>query len=197
MTKPHTFPFLTHVDRDIHTRPSVQERVLNEAIVRADISAGFEEYLEIFDTFYAEDVEVSSGIGQEAIRGKTSVRSLLLNFLIPLHIMAEIGGLSTSLRTAAIASDLTDETHSEWTFELVAPSGRTCTLTWRTFRKWSGAQVLYEHHYDHQQIGGPLTYDDLSLDGANLGDSFPKAVAIRVVNRFVERKAGASCRTNN
>ena len=78
MTKPHTFSFLTRVDRDLQTRPSVQERVLNEAIVRADISAGFEEYLEIFDTFYAEDVEVSSGIGQEAIRGKTSVRSLLI-----------------------------------------------------------------------------------------------------------------------
>jgi hypothetical protein len=23
---------------------------------------------------------------------------------------------------------------------------------------------VYEHHYDHQQIGGPLTPDDLNLD---------------------------------
>lgn len=174
MTKPYTFSFPSHIDPDARTRSSVQERVLNEAIVRADIATGFEEYLEIFDKFYAEDIEASSGSGQEPIRGKTRVHSLLLNFLIPLHIMAEVGGLSISIRNTAIPGDLADETHSEWTLELVAPSGKTCTLAWRTLRKWSGAHVLYEHHYEHQQVGGPLTFDDLSFDGANSGDSLPK-----------------------
>jgi hypothetical protein len=178
MTKSHTFPVPGQIDRDPHTKLSVQERILNEAIVRADISAGFEEYLEIFDVFYAEDVEVSGGIGQKPIGGKTSVRSILLNFLIPLHIMAEIGGLSISLRHTAIPRDLADETHSEWTLELAAPSGKTCTLTWRTFRKWSGTQVVCEHHYEHQQVGGPLTFEDLSLAAANLGDAYPKPSAL-------------------
>jgi len=163
----------SHIDPDARTRSSVQEGVLNEAIVRADIAAGFEEYLEIFDKFYAKDVEASSGSGQEPIRGKTRVRSVLLNFLIPLHIMAEVG-LSISIRNTAIRGDLADETHSEWVLELVAPSGKTCTLAWRTFRKWSGTHVLYEHYYEHQQVGGPLTFDDLSFDGTNSRDSRPR-----------------------
>jgi hypothetical protein len=174
MTKPHAFSFPESIDHDVHTRPWVQERVLNESIVRADISSGFEEYLEIFDKFYTEDVEVSSGPEQKPLRGKASVRSLLLNFLIPLHIMAEIGGLAVSIQNKAIPADLADETHSEWTLELLAQSGQTCTLTWRVFRKWSGALVAYEHHYDHQQIGGPLTYNDLSFDVVNSDGSSPK-----------------------
>jgi hypothetical protein len=32
----------------------------------------------------------------------------------------------------------------------------------------AGSLVVYEHHYDEQQNGGPLTSDDLSFDTANL-----------------------------
>ena len=32
----------------------------------------------------------------------------------------------------------------------------------------NGSRVVYEHHYDEQQNGGPLTSDDLSFDTANL-----------------------------
>ena len=95
-----------------------EEEVLNASIVRPDISRSFEEYLEIFEAFYAEDIEVSSGTGAEPIRGKARVRSLLLNFLIPLHIMAEVGGLSVSIRNTVIPGDVTDETHTEWTLDL-------------------------------------------------------------------------------
>ena len=55
------------------------------AIVQAEISQSFEEYLEIFDAFYVDDVEVSSEIEKEPIRGRARVRSLLHNFLVPLH----------------------------------------------------------------------------------------------------------------
>lgn len=102
----------------------------------------------------------------EPARGKTRLRSVLLNFLIPLHVMAEVGGLSVSIREAAISADAADETHSAWTLKLVGTSGMTCTLTWRTLRKWDGAHVVYEHHYDHKQVGGPLTSDDLGFDTA-------------------------------
>ncbi len=155
-----------------------EEEVLNASIVRADISRSFEEYLEIFEAFYAEDIEVSSGTGAEPIRGKARVRSLLLNFLIPLHIMAEVGGLSVSIRNTVIPGDVTDETHTEWTLDLVAASGRTCTLSWRTFRKWNGPYVIYEHHYDHQQTGGPLNSDDLSFDATNVDDWSPKPAKV-------------------
>jgi len=68
------------------------ERLLNEAIIHADISNSFEEYIEIFDTFYADDIEVSSDVTEEPVRGKSRVTSLLFNFLVPLHVMAEVAG---------------------------------------------------------------------------------------------------------
>ena len=98
------------------------------------------------------------------IRGKPIVRALLYNFLVPLHVMAEIGGLQVSIRQTAMPGDVAGETHSEWTLDLVGVSGRTCTLSWRALRKWNGSQVVYEHHYEHRQSGGPLTVSDLSVD---------------------------------
>ena len=72
MSAQHHFAPGEHRDRDLYAR----ERVLNSAIIAADIGQGWEEYLEIFDD----------------------------------------------------------------------------------------SRVVYERYYDHQQNGGPLTGDDLSLN---------------------------------
>ena len=63
-----------HLDYDIYTSSQTRERTLNSAIIRADISESFEEYLEIFDEFYADDIEVSRENGEQPIRGKGRVR---------------------------------------------------------------------------------------------------------------------------
>jgi|SRR5580704_10972852 hypothetical protein len=151
------------LDHDIYTSSQARERSLNAAIIQANISESFEEYVEIFDEFYADEVEVSSETEEEPIRGKARVRSLLAAFLVPLHIMAEIAGLLVSVRQTAIPGDAADETHSVWTLELVGVSGKSCTVSWRALRKWNGSRIVYEYHYDHQQSGGPLTSNDLSL----------------------------------
>jgi hypothetical protein len=168
MTNEHSFVAGDYSDRDLYTSSRTRELALNSAIVQADINKSFEEYLEIFDAFYADDIAVSSETTQEPIRGKDSVRSLLATFLVPLHVMAEVGGLSISIRQTAIPGDISDETHSAWTLKLLGVSGRTCTVTWRALRKWRDSLVVYEHHYDEQQNGGPLTSHDLSFDSANL-----------------------------
>jgi hypothetical protein len=149
---------------DPYAESRTAERTLNAAIVHADISRSYEEYLEIFDAFYAEDIEGSSETVEEPIRGKAGVRSLLFNFLVPLHAMAEVGGVSISIRETAIPGDVIDETHSAWSLEMVGVSGKICTLRWRTFRRWNESRVVLEHHYDHLQSGEPLTHDDLSFD---------------------------------
>ena len=132
------------------------ERALNRAILTAEISRNYKEYLEIFDRFYAEDIEVSSATSTGQIRGKARVSSLLYDFLVPLHMMTEIGGVSISIRQIAMPGDAAGETHSAWTLDLVGASGRSCTLSWRTLRKWKDSLVVSEHHYDQQQNGGPL-----------------------------------------
>jgi len=123
-----------HSGLDSYKTRRIEERILNAAIVQADISRSFEEHLEIFNKFYADDIEVSSDTGKESIRGKQRVRSILLNFLAPLHVFAEIGGVSISIRNTAIPGDAAGETHSAWRLDLVGVSGKTCTLSWRTFR---------------------------------------------------------------
>src|SRR6266850_4877062 len=174
MTKEHSFVAGDYSDRDLYASSRTQERALNSAIVRAEISESFEEYLEIFDAFYADDIEVSSETAEEPIRGKDRVRSLFANFLVPLHVMAEVGGLSISIRNTAIPGDTAGETHSAWTLDLVGVSGKTCTLSWRTFRKWEALRVVREHHYDHRQTGGPLTIDDIRSSAAGPEDgAFP------------------------
>src|SRR5258705_13484727 len=115
MTNQHIFVSTDHCDRDLYTSSQTAEHVLNSAIVRAEISESFEEYLEIFEAFYADDIEVSSETAEEPIRGKDRVRSLLATFLVPLHVMAEVGGLSISIRQTAIPGDVAGETHSAWT----------------------------------------------------------------------------------
>lgn len=153
-----------HFDGNLYANTQLRERVLNAAIAGAEISETFEDYLAIFDAYYADDIEVSSETANEPIRGKDRVRAFLANFLVPLHVMAEIGGLLAFIRQTAIPGDLAAETHSAWTLELIGVSGNTCTLSWRVLRKWRGSLVVCEHHYDYQQNGCPLTSNDLSFD---------------------------------
>jgi hypothetical protein len=154
------------LDRDLYISSQIKERALNAAIVEADIEQGYEKYLAIFDAFYGDEIEVSSETADVPIRGKDRVRSLLGNFLYPVHVMAEVGGLIAKIRVTEIAGDVAGETHSAWTAEFVGVSGKTNTVSWRVSRRWNGSRVVYEYHYDQQQKGGPLTSTDLSFNDA-------------------------------
>ena len=158
-------------DRDLYAR----EKFLNSAIIAVDISSGWEEYLEIFDAFYADHVEASVGTESGAVFGRERIRALLYKFLVPIHVMAEIGGLSVQIRETPIHGDTAGETHSAWSVDLIGVSGRICQISWCTLRRWADSRVVYESHYDHKQIGGPLTIDDLRLSPspASVGDQRP------------------------
>jgi hypothetical protein len=175
MSDQHGFVSADQFHPDPYTQSRTAERTLNAAIVHAEITRSYEEYLDIFDEFYADDMKGSSETMEEPVRGKARVRSLLFSFLLPLHVMAEVGGVSISIRETAIPGDVPDETHSAWTLELVGASGKIRTVSWRTFRKWNASRVVLEHHYDPQQTGEPLTQDDLRFDapGAALGFQRP------------------------
>jgi hypothetical protein len=90
-------------------------------------------------------------------------------------VMAEIGGLTITIRESPIHGDTANETHSAWSLDLIGVSGRTCHVSWSTLRRWADSRVVYEHHYDHQQTGGPLTIDDLRLNPspASVNDQRP------------------------
>src|SRR3984957_21159614 len=149
-------PLIT-VDRfqgDVYSSSQAAERALNGAILRAEIGRGYEEFLEIFEKFYADDVEVGSEESRATIRGKDSVRSLLLNFLAPLHVMAEVAGISVFVQQTAVPRDTANETHSAWRLDIAGASGKRSILKWYAVRRWGGARGGDEHHYAQQQIGG-------------------------------------------
>ena len=163
MSDQYSFVSAGQLHPDPYTQSRTAERTLNAAIVNADITRSYEEYLDILDAFYSDDVEGSSETTEEPIRGKARLRSLVLSFLVPLHAITEVGGVSISVRQTPIPGDVVDETHSAWTLELVGATGKMCTVSWRTFRKWTESRVVLEHHYDYQQNGEPLTQGDLQF----------------------------------
>jgi hypothetical protein len=132
------------------------------------------KYLEVFDAFYADNIEGGSETMEEPIRGKARVRLPVFSFLVRLHAMAEVGGVSISTPETPIPGDVIDETHSEWTLELIGVPGKICTVSRRTLRKCNELRVVMEHHYDQQQSGEPLTHDDLRFDAAEAAIEFQR-----------------------
>jgi len=163
MTRENNLMTVTQSDGNAYKNSQAAELTLNAAILRAEIARSYEVFLEIFDKFYADDVEVSSESSPDTFRGKERVRPFLLNFLMPLHVMAEVAGLSISVQQTEVPRDASNETHSEWKIDFTGVGGRRCTLKWYALRKWTASRVVYEHHYGHEQIGGPLTQDDLNF----------------------------------
>ena len=163
MIDEHNLVLSSRSEGDAYQSSKAAELSLNAAILRAEISRSYEEFLDIFETFYADDVEVSREDLQEMIRGKARVRPFLLNVLVPLHVMAEVAGLSISVQQTAVPGDTANETHSAWRIDFTGVGGKRSTLKWCAIRRWNASRVAYEQHYDLQQIGGPLTMDDLNL----------------------------------
>ena len=89
-------------DESSRTIPG-SERALNGAILAAEIDRSYEEYLEIFDHFYAEDIEGTTDTMTEPVHGKAAVRTRLAGSLVPLHVFAEIGGVSVSIQSSPIS----------------------------------------------------------------------------------------------
>jgi hypothetical protein len=138
-----------------------RDHSLSAAIVGADISASFEEHLEIFDRFYANDFQASFEKPPDRIVGKAAARERLAAFLVPLHIAAEVCGVSVLIRVTPIDVTAPEETRSAWTLDVLGRSGATCSLTWSTLRRWRSGQVVYEHYYDFCQVGDALAFTDL------------------------------------
>jgi hypothetical protein len=142
---------------------------LNNALVNADIAYGYEEYLALFDHFYDENVEVASDSNPDPLVGKARVLPIILNFLMPLHVMAEIGGLSVRLRCTPVFSDNREEQHADWSLDLVGTTGRSVMVSWSSARRWKDGRVIYERHSAHRQLGEALTMIDLDFGPGGMG----------------------------
>jgi hypothetical protein len=146
MIDEHNLVPLSGSEGDAYKRSPAAELSLKAAIWRAEIARSYEEFLDICETFYADDGEVSREGLPEMIHGKAKVRSFLSNVLVPLHVMAEVAGLSVSIQPTAFPGDAANETHSAWRIDFTGVGGRRCTLQWHAIRRWNASRVVYEHH---------------------------------------------------
>jgi hypothetical protein len=115
---------------------NINEGLLNAAILGANISEGYEEYLDIFDRFYEDEIEAGIDRCGVAVTSKAALRDRIANFLVPLHVLVEIGGVKSSIHVEPIACDTRNETHSFWTLELTGITGHGTVLKWRACRRW-------------------------------------------------------------
>jgi hypothetical protein len=92
MLDEHNLVSFSRSEGDAYKSSQAAEPSLNAAILRAEIARSYEEFLDIVETFYADDVEVSGEDLPGMMRGKAKVRPFLLNILMPLHVMAEGAG---------------------------------------------------------------------------------------------------------
>ncbi len=60
MTHENNLMTVSQFDSNAYKSSQAAELTLNAAILRAEIARSYEEFLEIFDKFYTDDVEVSS-----------------------------------------------------------------------------------------------------------------------------------------
>jgi hypothetical protein len=126
---------------------------LNATITAASINDSFESYLDILDAFYSEDVQVILGEGTEPVCSRDDLRSRLSEFLAPIHIMAEVGGLSVTVQSTAVPAPDGAGTDSKWEAKFRAASGLARTFSWSVQRRWKEGRVNYERHYDHHVVG--------------------------------------------
>jgi hypothetical protein len=127
------------------------ELALNQAILAADICFGAEPYLAAFDKFYADEVEVRNN-DSPPVKGKQANRQMLASFLLPIHVVVEVGAAtlhSFVMKESWIEPDGSGV--SKWRADITGPvdSGRR-TLEWITTRRWERGQVVDEQHVESQ-----------------------------------------------
>ncbi len=118
------------------------------SLVNADFSNGYEAYLSLFDRFYNDNIQVASDGQSDPLGGKARALPIIFKFLMPLHVIAEIGGLAVRLR---------------WSFDLVSATGRSVRVCWSFARRWKDGRVVYERHSEYRQLGEALTMIDLDF----------------------------------
>ena len=143
--------------------PREQDKALNEAILSNDISFDFLPFIDLCHRHYADEVDLSFSEGPRRTVGKDTLQGMLMDFLFPIHLIAEVGGVEVTVEAQHIRSDTPDQQHTSWSVELLAKNGTRHVMSWKTMRIWVAGKVVAEHLYDQSHEGPAIRYSDLEL----------------------------------
>lgn len=140
-----------------------RDKALNDAILQSNISFDFLPFIELCHHHYADEVDLVLDQGPRRTIARDSLEGMLMDFLLPIHLIAEMGGVQVSVNACQIPSDSSDEQRSSWFVELLAKNGTRHTISWKTMRTWIGGKVVAEQLYDQSHEGPAIQFSDLEL----------------------------------
>jgi len=146
-----------------YAAPLIQDKALNDAILSNDISLDFLSFIELCDRHYADEVDLSFGEEPRRTVEKDAIQGMLMNFLFPIHLISEMGGVEVTVEAQHITSDTPDQQRSFWSVEFQAKNGTRHVMSWKTMRIWVAGKVVAEHLYDQSHEGPAIQYSDLEL----------------------------------
>lgn len=116
--------------------PRIQDKELNDAILNCDISSDFLPFIELCHRYYADEIDWSVDESPRRTIARDELQGMLMEFLLPIHLVAEMGGVQVNVEACEIASDTPDQQHSSWSVEFLAKSGTRHAISWKTMRTW-------------------------------------------------------------
>ena len=141
----------------------LQDKALNDAILSNDISCDFLPFIDLCHRHYADEVDLSFGEGPRRTVAKDALQGMLMNFLLPIHLISEMGGVEVMVEAQHTTSDTPDRQHSSWSVEFLSKNGTRHVMSWKTMRIWVADRVVAEHLYDQSHEGPAIHYSDLDL----------------------------------
>lgn len=141
----------------------LQDKALNDAILSNDISFDFLPFIELCHRHYADEVDLSFGEGPRRTVAKDALQGMLMNFLLPIHLISEMGGVEAMVEARHTTSDTPDQQHSSWSAEFLSKNGTRHVMSWKTKRIWVAGKVVAEHLYDQSHEEPAIQYSDLEL----------------------------------
>ena len=138
------------IRRETFRKPGRQECAdwkaqLNQTILATDIREGWEGFVELFDRFYDEEVMVVTGYEGAGFSGQGANRERLLQVLVPLHVVTELGVVQIErfgLKESVVAES--GETRSTWLLETASSEMGSRSWRWTARREWREGRVIFE-----------------------------------------------------
>src|SRR2546422_8380200 len=123
-----------------------REQQLNEAILKAGVTADVERCLKVFDEFYDDEVVIAESALAVPARGKAENRERLESFLIFARVIIEVGEYRLNRLRLMDSRVESGFNVTDWELEFSGPEGDWKQMRRRVARLWDGGKVAYERH---------------------------------------------------
>ena len=84
--------------------PQIQDKALNDAILSNDNRLDFLPFIELCHRHYADEVDLTFGVGPRRTVARDTLQGMLMDFLLPIHLISEMGGVEVTVEAQHITN---------------------------------------------------------------------------------------------